>query len=45
MQKGKFWKIMAVYYFSGEISIVCKTYSGLNHYFAVVGQEYVSVKF
>lgn len=44
MQKGKFWNIMTVYDFSGESSNVYETYTGLSHYFAVIGQEYVSVK-
>lgn len=35
---------MTVYYFSEENSNVYKTYSGLNHYFGIIGQEYVSVK-
>lgn len=37
MQKGKFGKIMAVYYFSEENSNVYKTYSGLNRYFGIIG--------
>lgn len=45
MQKGKFWKIMAVnYYFYRKNSHMYKSYSGFNHDFDIAGQEYVAVK-